>query len=1049
MLALYRAGRQADALEAYQQTRRLLGDELGIEPSTELQRLERSILVHDPALEGPPAAVAAPAEPAPPPRRVRKLMTLLFAELEPAAEIDPETLSILLDEGRAKAAEILGRFGATVEELATGGVMAVFGIPAVHEDDAQRAVRAAVELRAAVGDALAVRVGIATGEALSGGAGRTVVGDVVPAAARLAQAAPAGEVLLAESTQRLVHDGAHVEVAAGGSFRLLDVVAGAEAIPRRLDTELLGRDRELVALRHALDRAVLERTAYLFTVLGPAGIGKSRLAHEFASSLAGEATVVRGGCLPYGDGITFWPLAQIVRSLVSDGDVRASLAELLGGGDEAELVADRVAGAIGAVGTPTEGEELFWAVRRLFEAVARERPLVVVFEDLHWAEATLLDLVEHIADWTRDASIVLLCLARPELFDERPAWGGGKLNATSILLEPLSRSEAETLIGNLPGAAQLDDAVRARIADAAEGNPLFLEQMLAMVAEEGGDSPLHVPATIQALLAARLDRLVPEERALLERASVIGNEFWRDAVVELSPPAERADVARRLQQLMRRELVRPSRSVFAGDEAFRFRHLLIRDAAYDSLPKAARGELHERFANWVESRAAERETELEEIVGYHLEQAHRYGAELGQADPALAARASERLARAGRRAYARGDIPAATTLLSRATALLADDSVERAELLVDLADALRESGDFREAEAALAEVRDGAGAGNSVLRAHALVVGLRLRLQVDPTISTGELEREATRAVEIFEERGDHQRLAKAWELLAWSLWFRCRAADAETALGRAVEHARLAGDSRTEAQSVNLLMGAAFFGPRRAEDAIRLCREVLATAEQPRIVASALRALAGLEAMRGDFDDARALVARYRSILDDLGLTVTAATASETSALVELLAGEPAAAERDLRRGFASLERMGETFNQPNLAAMLAHALHAQGRADEALRFSEISERTTGAEDVFTQAQWRSARAKVLVHFGRLTEAEGLARAAVAAAETTDFLVLRADSLADLAEVLAAAGRPDEAATALREAVELYDAKGNIVSRNRATVALERLGAS
>ncbi|HEY3182629.1 MAG TPA: BTAD domain-containing putative transcriptional regulator [Gaiellaceae bacterium] len=1038
MLALYRAGRQAEALEVYQDTRRRLIDELGIEPSPVLQRLEKTILLHDPALESAPQP-QAPARPAAPPRQVRKTVTLVFVELSGA---DPEALAVPIAAIRAT----LERAGATVEDLATGGVMAVFGVPVVHEDDALRALRAAIELRdAAFTDGgPAVRAGVSTGEVLAGGAGRTVVGEPVAAAARLAQAAAPGEILVGESTEQLVRSLAQL-APRRGSWRLESVREGATPIPRRLDAAMLGRERELLALRHAFDRAIRERTAYLFTVLGPAGIGKSRLAYEFTSQVGVEATVLAGSCLPYGEGITFWPLVQIVRTLAGDNP-RETLPRLLGGDEEARLVAERVADAVGEVERPSGGDDLQWAVRRMLEAVARERPLVLVLEDVHWAQATFLDLLDHVADWTRDAPILLLCLARPELFDERPAWAGGKLNATSILLEPLSRSDAHTLIESLPGAAQLEEDVRQRIADAAEGNPLFLEQMLAMVAEEGGD--VAVPPNIQALIAARLDRSDPAERAVLERASVVGKEFWRGAVVELSPPPERPAVAAQLQRLVRRDLIRPAPSIFPGDDGFRFSHLLIRDAAYASLTKHDRSGLHERFADWVEQRAGV-ESDVEEIIGYHLEQAHRYRVELGEPhDAALAARAADRLARAGRRAYARGDLPAAVSLLTRAAGLLAADAEERPTLLADLAEALRETGDFRGAEAVLADVRAAAAAaGDDELAAYALVIGLRLRLQIDPGIKTDELEREAKRAIEIFAAHGSEERLGKAWELLAWARWFRGRAAAAEEALQRALEHARAAGDSRTEAQAANLLMGAAFFGPMPADEAIRLCRATLARPEeQRRIKGSALRALAGLEAMRGDFAEARELVARYREILEDLGVTVTAASASETWAIVELLAGKPAAAERELRRGFASLERIGETFSQPNLAAMLADALHAQGRWEEALTYTEISEAGAGPEDVYTQAQWRSIRAKVLAALGRVAEAEALAREAVETAETTDFPVLRADSLADLAEVAQAAGRGEEAAAALRQAIELYEEKGNIVSARRAREALTEI---
>jgi tetratricopeptide (TPR) repeat protein len=321
---------------------------------------------------------------------------------------------------------------------------------------------------------------------------------------------------------------------------------------------------------------------------------------------------------------------------------------------------------------------------------------------------------------------------------------------------------------------------------------------------------------------------------------------------------------------------------------------------------------------------------------------------------------------------------------------------------------------------------------------------LRLQVAADPDVQTDELERQAKRAVEVFEQEGDERRLAKAWELLAWALWLRCRAAATEEALERAIEYARRAGDSRAEAQSLNLFLGATFFGPLPVADGIRRCQEIVAqTAERPRIRSSALRALAGLRAMEGSFEEARTLLALCRAILEDLGLKVTAASASETAAIVELLAGDPAAAERELRAGYEQLEQMGETSNSADLAAILAHALHAQGQADEALRFTEISERAAGPGDLSPQVQWRAARAKVLAASGRPAEAEALAREAVALAAESDFLVLRGDTLTDLGEVLRLLGRPREAAKALEEAQRLYEQKGNTVSAERARRSL------
>ena len=1078
MLALYRSGRQAEALEVYKRTRQQLIDELGIEASPALQRLEKAILLQDASLELPaPPSVRSEPLPADGPaaareqeRDVRKTVSVLLAELLSLGPIDPEALRELLVRAAERLAPVLERHGGTVEEAMSGGVMAVFGVPAVHEDDALRAVRAAAELPEALerlneelvreGHAgLSVRTGVSTGEVVTGAqaSGRTVTGEVVTVAAGLAQAAGAGEILIGEGTELLVREAAHLEPAgplavAGAerpAWRLLELVPGALPIPRRLEAAMIGREPELAQLRQALDRAVHEWTAYLFTVLGAPGIGKSRLANELASSVGADATVLTGRCLPYGEGITFWPLAEIVRQLAGENP-REVLPQLLAGEEDAELLAERIAGAIGPVERASAGEETFWAVRRLFEAVARERPLVLVLEDMHWAEPTMLDLVEHVADWTRDAPILLLCLARPELLEQRPTWAGGKLNATSILLEPLSEVECDALIENLL-ETRLEENVRVRIVEAAGGNPLFLEQMLAMVTEEGfaGGEPA-VPPSIHALLAARLDRLDPDERAVLERASVIGKEFLYSAVVDLSPEHDRESVGAHLQMLVRRELIRPVRSPFAGENAFRFRHILIGDAAYETVTKRTRAELHERFADWLEGRAGGRRSESEEIVGYHLEQACRWRAELGplgERGLELARRAAERLAAAARSAYARGDLPAAVNLLSRAARLADEEAPERPELLADLAEALRETGDFKRAEAVLAEVSDTAAAsGDRALETYAHVNRLRLQVAADPEIKADELEREARRAAEVFEELGDEHRLAKAWELLAWALWLRCRAAATEDALGRAIEYARRTGDGRAEAQSLNLFLGATFFGPLPVAEGIRRCEEILArTADQPRIRASTLRALAGLTAMEGHFDEARTLLTLCRAILEDLGLKVTAASVSETAAIIELLAGDPAAAERDLRSGFEQLDQMGETSNSADLAALLAQALHAQGYADDALRFSEISEQAAGSGDLSPQVQWRAARAKVLAGCGQTSQAETLAREAVALAAESDFLVLRGDTLMDLAEVLRLVGRPSEAAPAVEEALRLYEQKGNTVSAGRARALLSK----
>jgi DNA-binding SARP family transcriptional activator len=1073
VLALYRAGRQAEALDAYRKARRFFVDELGLEPSPPLQQLEQAILRQDPSLDlapAPPPRVERPAPPSPPPRELRKTVTVLVVDLVLRGEqLDPEAIRPVATRATELAATALERHGASVERPAGGELIGVFGLPQAHEDDALRAARAALELRDAVrgideelaqlnGIRVETRTGIHTGEVVApaSGARVPVAGDAVTLAARLAQSAEPGEILLGTSAERLVREAAELERPEGREARLVGIERQADAIPRRLGRPMIGRQRELEQLRQALARADAEHSAYLFTILGPAGIGKSRLAAEFAGAAGrAQASVLTGRCLPYGEGITFWPLAEVVRQAAGESS-REAILRLVEGRPEAELIADRVAGAIGLADAAGAPEETFWAARKLLEAIADPGPLVLIFDDLHWAEPTFLDLIEHIADATRGAPILIVCLARPELVEERRWWAGGKLNATSLLLDPLSTSESDELIDNLLGGAEVSAVARLRAVEAAEGNPLFLEQLLMMVVEEGASlEEVAVPPTIHLLLEARLDRLQPEERAVIEGASVVGKEFWPDAVVALSPESERADVPRRLEQLVRRELIRPSRALFLGSEAFRFRHTLIRETAYLSVPKEVRAELHERFADWLDGTAGGDAPELAELGGIHLEQAYRYRTELLQVDDrtrTLARRAAERLAGAGRRASSVGDMPAALRLLTRAEALLADDDPrdrERLELLLDLVDALRETGDFRRARAVLddvvAAVRT---SGDAVLSAIAVVHGAQLDLQTNPEMKIDAILKMADAAIEVFERSGDERHLAEAWRLRGRALWFRCRAGDAEEALRHAMEFARRVGDSRTEAQALNVSVGAAFYGPLPVAEASRFCEEILARpGEQRRIRASALRALAGLRAMEGRFDEARGLLADSRAILEDIGLTVTAAAAAETAGLIELLAGDLQAAERELRTGYDRLERMGGTSSLPMLAAMIAQTLYLQGRDDEALRYSELSARSAAKDDPGAQVLWRSAQAKVIARMGRLDAAEELSAEAVALAETTDFLVVRADALADRAEVLFAADRAEEGEEASQQAFSLYEQKGAVAAEERARrhLSLER----
>jgi predicted ATPase len=583
------------------------------------------------------------------------------------------------------------------------------------------------ELERERGVRIQVRIGVNTGEVVAGdsaGDQAFATGDAVNVAERLERAAKPGEILIGESTYRLVRDAVTVESVRSLSLKGKEAAVSAVrllAVPgvtgRRLLSPIVGRDHELELLDRAFNAVVCDHACRLVSVVGSAGVGKSRLVEEFLSGRADEATIVRGRCLSYGEGITFWPIKSAISQAAglsgeeSPEAAQEEIRSLVASAPDADLIVERVAEAIGVAEAIVGHRGTSWAIGRLFEELARRRPLIVVFDDIQWAEPTFLDLVEAVAEQARETPILLLCMARPELLELRPTWGEAGHNATRLHLTPLSDDESSRLTANLLGAPELAQEMRARIVETAEGNPLFVEEIVAMLIDEGflvrrngsvaasGEwSRVSLPPTIQALLAARLDRLDREERAVLERGSVEGKVFHRGAVFELSPETDRRSLDGRLRTLAQQELIQPGGAGFADERAFRFRHQLLRDVAYESLSKAMRAELHERFACWLEEKTAERAEEFEEILGYHLQEAHRYQAALGpvgEHGQQLAARAAERLGNAGSRAYARGDMWGAGKLLSRALALLPKDSVARVELLRKLDEALFETGEHR------------------------------------------------------------------------------------------------------------------------------------------------------------------------------------------------------------------------------------------------------------------------------------------------------------------------------------------------------------------
>jgi predicted ATPase/class 3 adenylate cyclase len=1032
-----------------------------------------------------------------PRRGARKVVTVVVCDVSGSTalgeRLDPESLGRVMARYFERTRAVLERHHGLVQKFIGDAVVATFGVPVVREDDALRAVRAAAAMQDTVAEldtggtpAIEVRIGVATGEVMveEAGGDPLVIGDAVNLATRLQAAAGPGEVLLDQRTWHLARDAlvaAPVDrvqgVGDGGSgglsgsppvnraWRLVDVSPDALGHARQSDSPLVGRLAELQLFDWVFQRTVRTSTCHLLTVLGPAGVGKSRLVAAALDALDAAATVLSGQCSPDAEGSSFWPVAEIVRRAAeikaadSPEQAEAKLEELLDHPD-GEKVADRLGRLIGLRPAPVTSEDAVWGVRRFLEVLADRHPLVVVIDDLHWAQPALLDLIEQVAALAREARLLVVAVARPELLEQRPGWSGGRLNASTMLLEPLAAEESATLLEHLAGEAALPPDATDRITRTAEGNPLFLEELLAMLIEEGrlrrhggrwvADdlAAASTPPTIQALLAARLDRLAPEERALLDRASVMGQAFDRAAVLALTPEPAQAEADSHLLSLVRKELLRPAPAPMGGRDGFQFRHQLVRDAAYDSLPKQTRAELHERYAAWLAEAYAGRGGEVAEVLGWHLERAHRFLTELGPVDARgrqVAAAAAAHLAAAGHTATGRGDLPAAANLLERAIAMLGPGDRDRLQLLTDLGEVLVLNVETDRARRVLDEALAGAErAGDQGLAAHATLGKLELRLD-SPDRGPDRYRADVQQVLTLLEDLGDEQGQARAWRLLGLDSYLRCQIGRAEDEFLRAVDHARASGDQRVEAGNLYALVQAAYWGPTPVAEGIRRCTEIRERAEGSyRVEMAALHTLAALLAMAGDVAQARELGEDAAQIASKLGPSRFAAICSQFLGQVELLAGDPAAAERWLRWGAEILERMGERGLRAEMTANLARALAAQGREDEALEQATLSGELAVRDDLYAQVERRGPLAAVLARRGELAEAERLAAEAVELGADSDMLGMQATALLDLAGVLRQAGRPGEAVPLARRALELAERKGHAVAAAQARELLD-----
>ena len=959
----------------------------------------------------------------------RKLATVLFVDLVDSTEFlagtDPEIVRRRVTTFFDGVADCIQLHGGTVEKFAGDAVMAAFGIPQGHEDDAERAVRAALGIMDNVHkQGLEARAGVEAGEVVVDEADSTfATGEAVNVAARLQQAAGPGEILIGESAYRLT--AATVESEPVGplelrgfrrpiaAYRPLSLRDGGRELPS-ISAPFVGRESELDLLQNMLERTIRDQRPQVFTVYGEPGVGKSRLTREFLAGVEG-VTILAGRALPYGEGVTYWPLAEMVKAAagITDDDpmetAREKLIECCGDEAIAELL-----GLASGVMEAVEGErgqpEIAWAAREFVDELADVQPLILVFEDIHWAEEPLLELIDHLAQWVRERSLLILCLARPELLDVRPGWGGGRVRSTAIELEPLGREESEELAAALLAQHQIPEKVTPRLLEKTEGNPLFVEETVRMLLEEGPDGGDRIPDTLQALIGARIDRLPAGEKILLQRGSVMGRTFFAGALDHLSPEYDEDELEDMLDDLLLRDFItRQERSTITGETAYRFKHVLIREVAYSGLSKSSRAEYHTRFAEWLREKA---DKELLEIRAYHLDQACVLYAELdGKPPEELARTAAKALQAAGKRALARESNQSARKLLLRAFEL--EPTLERRYLAARAASQLGELLVVKEEMETVAE--EAAAAGARDLQARALT-------HLAETASS--LDGELTRAAELADaalavvEDEDHEGRFFALDRRARVARWVGRLSEAEEFTQKALEAARAAGRKDQEAKAALQLAGI-HIGRMEEVKAEPLIDRALELAEHSGSIvarASAASSKAQLLRVRGDHEGAIGWYTKALELYREAASVADIAWTSRHLAIVAWETGDPDKAEKLLRESIRLLAPMRERGTLCESQRYLAQLLLEQNRVDEAEKFALAARETVGPEDIVSRATTRVALAQVRAAQGRNDEAEELFRGALEIVSGAEHCRILLDVLPPYADFLRTREREGEA---------------------------------